>query len=229
MQMERVASVLGEDWEMYASGSQLAQTAQSFKRLLDPRPLYDMFLADITKKDLSISGYLFKIQKVAGKKELKANFDDSVIGLFKEVRGLIWMGFNVPRTIVNVAEDGKRMYPFVVGVQDALRRWKSCDQSAGDDFSRETIASLCQNAKKRIYDSVERGITIQWTSAEGFVTDFVSIVDDYVTRVNTVTEAHSEVLRLLKELETTDYTAASIELVLQQIQTTVRRYSCLES
>ena len=157
VQMNRVASVLGADWELYAAGSQLSQTAQSFKRILDSRPLYEQFLAEIASKDLTVSGRLFRIQKIHGKKELQANFDDQVVGLFKEVRGLIWMGFNVPRTIVNVAEDGKRVYPYVIGVQESLRRWKLCENSPSFIANQETISELCLSAKKEIYNTVEKG------------------------------------------------------------------------
>lgn len=34
--------------------------------------------------------------------------------LFKEVRNLLWLGFQVPHTINNTAKDAKRVYPHAV-------------------------------------------------------------------------------------------------------------------
>jgi dynein heavy chain 1 len=42
------------------------------------------------------------------------NFDPQVITLFKEVRNLLWLNFQVPHAITNMAKDAKRVYPHAV-------------------------------------------------------------------------------------------------------------------
>lgn len=127
--MKRVEDVLGKGWELYAEGQKLQSESQSFRRKLDTRPIYDAWLHDINRRSLHISGRLFEITKNrsatggAGSWQLGVNFDAQIITLFKEVRNLLWLGFQVPHTISNIAKDAKRVYPHAVSLMETVRTY----------------------------------------------------------------------------------------------------------
>lgn len=55
--------------------------------------------------------------------QLAVNFDPQVITLFKEVRNLLWLGFNVPHAIANMAKDAKKVYPHAVSLMETVRTY----------------------------------------------------------------------------------------------------------
>lgn len=46
--------------------------------------------------------------------QLAVNFDPQIITLFKEVRNLLWVGFQIPHAITNMAKDAKRVCCFAI-------------------------------------------------------------------------------------------------------------------
>lgn len=127
--MKRVEDVLGKGWESYAEGHKLQVESTSFRARLDTRPLYDAWIAEITKRgNLTVNGRLFDIVRSRatannsqGALQLVVQFDPQVIALFKEVRGLIWLGYPVPLTISHRAKDAKRVYPHAVSLMESVR------------------------------------------------------------------------------------------------------------
>ena len=52
---------------------------------------------------------------------MAVNFDPQIITLFKEVRNLLWAGFQAPHAVTNMAKDAKRVYPHAVSVVETVR------------------------------------------------------------------------------------------------------------
>ena len=109
--MKRVEDVSGNGWELYAEGQKLQSESSAFHKKLDVRPVYDAWLHDINWQDMSVNGRLFEVVHLRrGGCQLAVNFDPQTITLFKEVRNLLWLGFQVPHMITNMAKDAKRVY-----------------------------------------------------------------------------------------------------------------------
>ena len=53
--------------------------------------------------------------------ELTVNFDAQVIALFKEVRNLIWLNFQVPHAVSNISKEAKRVYPYAISLMESVR------------------------------------------------------------------------------------------------------------
>ena len=122
--MTRVQDVLGKSWELYAEGQKLQAESTSFRKKLDTRPVYEAWLHDINRRDMNINGRLFEIVRLrAGGFQLAVNFDPQVITLFKEVRNLLWLNFQVPHTIGNMAKEAKRVYPHAVSLMETVRTY----------------------------------------------------------------------------------------------------------
>jgi hypothetical protein len=53
----------------------------------------------------------------------EGSIDPQVITLFKEVRNLLWLNFQVPHAITNMVKDAKRVYPHAVSLMEAVRTY----------------------------------------------------------------------------------------------------------
>jgi hypothetical protein len=122
--MKRVEDVLGKGWELYAEGQKLQSESGAFRKKLDTKPVYEAWLHDINRRDMAVSGRLFEIVRLRGGGfQLAVNFDPQIITLFKEVRNLLWLGFQVPHIITSMAKDAKRVYPHAVSLMETVRTY----------------------------------------------------------------------------------------------------------
>jgi hypothetical protein len=122
--MKRVEDVLGKGWELYAEGQKLQSESTAFRRKLDTRPVFEAWLHDINRRDMGVTGRLFEIVRLRGGGfQLAVNFDPQIITLFKDVRNLLWLGFQVPHAITNMAKDAKRVYPHAVSLMETVRTY----------------------------------------------------------------------------------------------------------
>jgi hypothetical protein len=105
--MKRVEDVLGKGWELYADGEKLKTESDAFRKKLNPQPIFDAWIRDVTKREHRANGRLLEIVRQRNAAlladgqpslELAVNFDHQTIALFKEVRNLLWLNYNVPHT-----------------------------------------------------------------------------------------------------------------------------------
>lgn len=154
--MKRVEDVLGKGWELYAEGQKLQYESNSFRKKLDTRLIYDNWLQEITKRDLSVSGRIFEISRnrVQNSLQLGVNFDGQIITLFKEVRNLLWLNYPVPHTISNVAKDAKRVYPFAVSLMEAVRTFS---QTVHKVNRNPDISTLVAGYRNEVHVMITKG------------------------------------------------------------------------
>lgn len=160
--MKRVEDVLGKGWESYAEGHKLQVESASFRAKLDTKPLYDAWIAEITRRgDLTINGRLFDVIRTRatatnaqGQLQLVVQFDPQIIALFKEVRALIWLGFPVPLTISHRAKDAKRVYPHAVSLMESVRTYT---QTSDLIDSNPDIAVLLASYRNHVQQMIAKG------------------------------------------------------------------------
>lgn len=152
--MKRVEDVLGRGWELYAEGQKLQAESQAFRRKLDTRPFFDAWLHDINRRDMGVSGRLFEIVRlnrgVGGGMVLAVNFDPQIITLFKEVRNLLWLGFQVPHAVGNLAKDAKRVYPHAVSLMETVRTYGQTLELVGANGEIEWLVAEYRNEAQRM-------------------------------------------------------------------------------
>lgn len=149
--MKRVEDVLGKDWVLYAEGQKLQTESASFRRKLDTRPLYEGWLHDINRRDMNINGRLFEVLRLrGGGYQLAVNFDAHIITLFKEVRNLLWLNYQVPHTISNMAKDAKRVYPHAVSLMETVRTYTQTLDLIEKNPAIEILVSEFRNEAQRM-------------------------------------------------------------------------------
>lgn len=245
--MKRVEDVLGKGWELYAEGQKLQSESETFRRKLDTRPLFDGWLHDINRRDMSIAGRVFDVTKnrsAGNALQLSVNFDGHTISLFKEVRNLIWLNFQIPHAISNLAKDAKKVYPHAVSLMETVRTYnQTCSLVRANPEITCLIAQVYQDA----HQLISQGMTLRWehfanvyeshraapylpgsggeTGRENrqvaFVRQFASIVSLFQDKTAELIEIQRDMHATIDELGTCAYRAEAFAERLQKIQNTI--------
>ncbi|KAM0751755.1 hypothetical protein T439DRAFT_218203 [Meredithblackwellia eburnea MCA 4105] len=250
--MKRVEDVLGKGWELYAEGAKLQSESHSFRRKLDTRPIYDAWLQDINRRNMQISGRLFEVTRSrttttasgGGRTtvyQLSVNFDPQIITLFKEVRNLLWLGFQVPHTISNPAKDAKRVYPHAVSLMETVRTFQ---QTVVKVHKNPGIVALVAEFRNNAQKQITKGTTVRWEhfansfdtrhqlpyipGADGhggkhgqYVQEFASVVSIFQDRTDSLVDIYNELTRTIDSLATCPYTTDAFSERLGEIQKTI--------
>ncbi|KAI0042887.1 hypothetical protein FA95DRAFT_1563857 [Auriscalpium vulgare] len=239
--MKRVEDVLGKGWELYAEGQKLQSESSAFRKKLDTRPVYDAWLHDINRRDMGVNGRLFEIVRLRGGGfQLAVNFDPQIITLFKEVRNLLWLNFQVPHAITNMAKDAKRVYPHAVSLMETVRTYGQTLDLVESNKGIEWLVAEYRNEAQRM---VTRGMNIRWdhfvsqydaaryvSSSDGrdnrhiqFVREFASVVSVLQDKTNNVIDLYKDILRAVEDLATCSYTTDAFSELLSRVQAAIDR------
>ncbi|KAK9240220.1 dynein heavy chain, N-terminal region 1-domain-containing protein [Lipomyces kononenkoae] len=162
--MKRVEDVLGKGWELYAEGEKLQNESNAFRKKLDTKTIFESWLRAVTERKVSVSGRLFDIvrNRSAGNRlELAVNFDPQVIALFKEVRNLTYLKFQVPHAINSVSKEAKRVYPYAMSLMNILRIYTQIS-SAIEDLGDANI--LMHEYQNSVQGLIQVGMKLKWES-----------------------------------------------------------------
>ncbi|KAG9092948.1 hypothetical protein FRC06_011732 [Ceratobasidium sp. 370] len=236
--MTRVQDVLGKSWELYAEGQKLQAESTSFRKKLDTRPIYEAWLHDINRRDMNINGRLFEIVRLrVGGFQLAVNFDPQIITLFKEVRNLLWLGFQVPHTIGNMAKEAKRVYPHAVSLMETVRTYAQTLELVDTNRGIEMLVAEYRNEVQRM---ITRGMALRWDyfvnaydthryhTAAGldgrenrhiaYVREFASSVSILQDKTNSLIDVYKEITRVVDELTTCPFTTEAFSELIGKVQ-----------
>ncbi|KAI7825176.1 dynein heavy chain [Gamsiella multidivaricata] len=250
--MKRVEDVLGKGWEMYAEGQKLQSESSSFRKKLDTRPIYEAWFNEITRRELTVSGPLFEITRNRAQGnvlQLGVNFDAQIITLFKEVRNLLWLKYQVPHNVSIIAKDAKRVYPFAVSLMETIRTYS---QMVNKVQRHGEIATLVAGYRNDAQKMVSKGVNLRWEHfantyanvsayiAPGsavdarenrhimFVREFASVVSIFQDKVDSLISIYDEIVKLIDELPVCLFVHSTFASILMRIQKLIDRLN-LES
>ncbi|KAI9501195.1 dynein heavy chain [Coemansia spiralis] len=246
MYMRRVEDVLGKGWELYAEGQRLQADSASFRRKLDTRPLYDAWFSEISRRDLTVSGRVFLVTRhraTGNTFQLNISFDAQLITLFKEVRELLWLGFQVPHTLVNMARDGKRVYPFAVSLMETTKIYRQTSHRLNQ---HPDVISLAAGYRRDVMLCIRKGMGLKWqyfvtsaglySAASGltavdshenrnasFVREFAAVVSLYQEKVESLISLNEDINAAVRELSMCPYAEDKFKEILDRIQSLIDR------
>lgn len=236
--MKRVEAVLGKGWQHYAEGQKLHSESIAFRQKLDTTPIYDTWLSSVTKRNLALGGLLFRINRTRKNGtsvtvyDLSVNFDPQVISLFKEVRNLTWLNFQVPHSLNSVGKDAKRVYPYAVGLIDTLKTlYRTLDLIKQQHKTNE----LLNGYENNVYQLLAKGLGFNWESfihiydlkydrglSENrhvkFVHDFETSVKVLEAKSQELTKIYSSISTHLAQLKVCQFSYESFSKTLAPIQ-----------
>lgn len=245
--MRKVEAVLGEDWTLHADGEKLQTESSLFRKKLDTRHLYESWVHDVQTRKLGITGRLFTItrSRASGNLyELAVNFDSQVIALFKEVRNLSWLNFQVPHSVTTVSKEAKRVYPYAVSLIESAR---SYGQTTHTIYGMPDVAPLLYGYQKEAQSLIARGLPLRWESLvhsyelhvkqsgapEGlmpgrgeskhvqFIRDLALSVAALQTKTSTLVSINERIQTAVSDLKTCAFDSFSLRATLDTIQNAV--------
>ncbi|PLN79159.1 dynein heavy chain [Aspergillus taichungensis] len=162
--MGKVEDVLGEDWHLHSEGQKLQTESNLFRKKLDTRPVFESWLYDVQRRHITISGRLFNItrNRASGNTlDLTVNFDAQIIALFKEVRNLIWLNFQVPHAVNSISKEAKRVYPYAISLMESLRTLLQTNRIIE---SLEDAQILMNGYVNDAQGMIVKGVPLRWES-----------------------------------------------------------------
>ncbi|KAL9594298.1 MAG: hypothetical protein Q9219_007108 [cf. Caloplaca sp. 3 TL-2023] len=250
--MKKVEDVLGADWALHTEGQKLQAETSMFRKKLDTRPIFESWLQDVTKRRTAIGGRLFGITRnrtTGNTLELIINFDPQVITLFKEVRNLLWLNYQVPHALTSVSKEAKRVYPFAVSLMESVRILAQTSRTI-ESMSHESV--MLNGYQRNIQHIINKGVSLRWEAfvhsydlpskqstfsttaglpriASGpneskhvqYIREFESVTALLQSKTFSLEQACDTVTKLMQELRTCSYTADAFRSRLESIQTVV--------
>ncbi|PGH26987.1 dynein heavy chain, cytoplasmic [Polytolypa hystricis UAMH7299] len=249
--MRKVEDVLGEDWDLHADGQKLQAESNMFRKKLDTRAIYQNWLQDVGRRNITISGRLFKVSRnrAAGNiLELEVNFDPQIIVLFKEVRNLVWLNYQVPHAINNISKEAKRVYPYAISLMESVR---TVIQTIRTIASMSDVAILLSGYQNDVLALIMKGLPLHWESfihsyelhvkqviangsvdaaiAKGrgeskhvqFVREFAVSASVLQSKTSTLSSINENIQKAILDLKTCPYDATIFRQRLDQIQMAV--------
>ncbi|EER38945.1 dynein heavy chain [Histoplasma capsulatum H143] len=122
------------------------------------------WLQDVQRRNITISGRLFKIfrnRATGNTLELDVNFDPQIIVLFKEVRNLVWLNYQVPHAINTISKEAKRVYPYAISLIESVR---TALQTMRSISSMAEVSILLSGYKNDVQALIMKGLPLRWES-----------------------------------------------------------------
>ena len=223
--MKKVENVLGQDWNLHTEGQKLEAESKMFRKKLDTRPIFDSWLQDVQRRRIQIQGRLFGISRnraMNNTLELNINFDSQVIVLFKEVRNLIWLNYQIPHAVSSVSKDAKRVYPYAVSLMESVRSLAQTNRSVE---AMPKMATLLDGYQREVQTLITTGINLKW---ESFVHSYdlhvkqAPLVSGTNTRVAPLSRGESKHVQFVREFASTASTLQDKTTALQAVNETVQ-------
>ncbi|KAJ5199992.1 Dynein heavy chain domain-2 [Penicillium cf. griseofulvum] len=249
--MRKVENVLGENWHLHSEGEKLQNESNLFRKKLDTRPVFESWLWDVQKRHFTIAGRLFNVvrNRSAGNVlELAVNFDAQIIALFKEVRNLIWLNFQVPHAVSNISKEAKRVYPYAISLMESVRTLLQTNRAIA---SMTGVNMLLNGYMNDVQTMVAKGIPLRWESfvhsyelhvkqsalANGaiesslpgrseskhvqFVREFAISASSLQTKTTVLDNINENIQKSIHELKTCPFDASAFKQRLDNIQVSV--------
>ena len=248
--MAKIESVLGKDWNLHSEGQRLEENGDMFRRKLDTRAIFESWLQDVQKRRFRISGRLFNLTKNRANNnqlDLNINFDSQVIVLFKEVRNLLWLNYQIPHAINTVSKEAKRVYPYAVSLIESTR---TLAQTIQVIETMPNVSILLNSCQEDVQTLIQRGLNLRWesfvhsfdihhvkqgtnpsvpgtrnapTNRSGsehvqFVRDFASTISVLQSKTAALQSINDTVQTCLHDLQGCPYTASTLSMQLGRLQ-----------
>ncbi|CAG8621164.1 6805_t:CDS:10, partial [Dentiscutata erythropus] len=242
---KRIEDVLGKDWELYAEGQKLKVEINNFKMKLDASPIFEAWMSEIFNRKVNMTGRLFEITRNRSQGnilQLGISFDPQIITLFKEVRNLLWLDYQVPYNITQSAKVAKKIYPFAVSLMETVKTYAQTVQKIQ---KQPDIVMLVASYRNNVQAVITKGINFEWKylvddyshtffdifeasyshkkQHDAFIREFANIVSEFQYKVDSLITNYEDILRLIEDLKRCAYQAKKFNSNLEKIQKLINR------
>ena len=213
--------ILGENWENVNDGKKIKELIESIeKNSTNTKRLVDDFNKEsltLDSNDIS-SERLMDISKKQNQFEIKVNFDEKLIDLFKEVRLLSVKGASVNGIVINRSIENKGNYPYAIALQESFRAFQnSCSKIINDP----RIEKLVAKQKKDILMQISEKYTYNWQNRpkiQEFTSDICEKVAVFEETVSDLLVKVDQIDNCLSQIENSEFNKEIIGEKIKNIQ-----------
>ena len=176
---KKAAIILGDNWENVNDGKKIKEMIESIEKnsTATSRLVEDFNKEALTMDSNDISNErLLDITKKQNKYEIKVNFDEKLIDLFKEVRLLSGKGQSLNGIVINRSIENKVNYPYAIALQESFRAFQnSCFKIKNEP----RIDRLVAKQKKDILTLIQEKYNFNWQNRPK-IQEFTSVICEKV-------------------------------------------------
>ena len=194
---QKAAIILGDNWENVNDGKKIKELIDS---ILKNYSNSDRRVTDFNNEALNMEGNdicserLMDITKKQHNYEIKANFDEKLIDLFKEVRLLTNKNQKLNGIVTTRALENKGNYPYAIALQESFRAFQnSCHKIKNEP----RIDKLVAKQKKDILVLISEKYTYNWKNRPK-IQEFTS---DICEKVAVFEETVSDLLIKVEQID----------------------------
>lgn len=163
--IDRCELILGENWRQFPEGQRLNSEVLVFKNKLNTRGIFEAWVNDsfrYTEKSMGDMS-IFRIVKnpKSSNLEMVVTFDHSIMNLFKDVRHLCWLEYDVPHSIISMSRIIRKVYPHAIGISESLIVWTNSLLEVG---SLDVLQNLMMLDVHHIMGLLIDLIPLKWNS-----------------------------------------------------------------
>ncbi len=159
--LDQLKLVLGEDIESHQEGRYAKEVIDKINKMITSSSrCVDQWAKDILSIDIYTNEKILDVKCVSNNPEIRVNFDEKIIDLFKEVRLIHNLNiYSVNGFTVQKADDMKKIYPHAISLQDSIRTF---NQICTKIKNENRIAKLIAKSKKEIQELIEINFNLKW-------------------------------------------------------------------
>ncbi|SSD59863.1 related to Dynein heavy chain, cytoplasmic [Saccharomycodes ludwigii] len=196
--------ILGNGWQSTLQGSHLYQPYLMVKDQLDENKIYQTWLNNIevavTNQVFSVRSAIFKVVKGPfNTYELLVNFNYNLLHIFKEVRNLLRLGFDIPSNVLKAANILRSIHPFALKLQNTIQVFVLiCKKQL---IEKDLTTILLVPDIKDIFDILKKSINCTWDTLPLFNEEIISDDNNLIGIVSTKTEDLLQKCRTLNKFK----------------------------
>ena len=218
---KKAAIILGDNWKNVNDGKKINELIESIeKNATSTSKLVEEFNKEaltLDSNDIS-SERLMDISKKQNKYEIKVNFDEKLIDLFKEVRLLSGKGASVNGIVISRSMENKGNYPYAIALQESFRAFQnSCHKIKNDP----RIDKLVAKQKKDILTLISEKYTYNWQNRpkiQEFTSDICEKVAVFEETVTDLLVKVDQIDNCLSQIENSEFNKEIIGEKIKNIQ-----------
>ena len=237
--MSRMSNVLGDDWGQQLEGRTLRRSCDELLAKLDVRSFLRSWILEWEKElilgsNSRLDSFPIIItdcsnSKVAIKYEARVNMELKMELLFREMRTLIWLGFekDIPRTLRSLSDEAVNRFPYAITLRSSLRSYTATRKFITPELEpllEKEIFSI-RDVISEVFDVTNNGRRnrVKWDSPSLglWVTKLSQLVTHFENRVDIIARESRKLDNALQELKTCPYTVIDLVKVVSKVQKAV--------
>lgn len=239
--MNRMGHVLGSNWGQHADGKQLMKSCNDLLLKLDARLLFQNWrdkwevemISEANPSNVRLNSYPIVVVNdiVNNHLMVEVNFKESYELLFREIRQLGWLGFDryIPSSLAKTANEAIVRYPMAMALRSALRSFTAARELVTPELEpllHTNIKSIRQIIEEAFDVSIDHSVTvrptprIKWDSKA--IREWIARLTEHVSlfgeHVEIIINAHDQIYRYLKNIESVEYSRERFSESIECIQ-----------